>query len=147
MGAGDAVLVYGCTTGYGWCDVRWSGNRGWASGQYLQMDYQSRRAPIMTEGTVIGIPFVLFSLDSYWQQNYQSRSFYGSRTRYQGQRFNPQGHAETGARTQHPAQGSGEQNHPPKAQTVHPQKPAGRKPIIPVCAPGSHASGNACVRN
>ena len=48
MGAGDAVLVYGCTTGYGWCDVRWSGNRGWASGQYLQMDYQSRRAPIMT---------------------------------------------------------------------------------------------------
>ena len=147
MAAGDAVLVYGCTTGYGWCDIGWSGNRGWASGQYLQMDYQGSRAPIMTEGTVIGIPFVLFSIDTYWQQYYPSRPFYRDRDRYQGQGFNPQGQFHRGPRTPHPTQPNRQQNHPSKPPVLQPQKPGGRQPIPAVCGPGTHASGGACVRN
>ncbi len=134
MSAGDPVQVYGCTSGYGWCDISWGGNRGWASGHYLQMDYQSRREPIYTRGATLGVPFVLFSLDSYWQQNYRTRPFYTSRSRYQGQGFNPQGQTTPHYR--------------PRPST-QPTRPPGYKPRPgrSACPPGTHASGNTCRRN
>ena len=33
--SGVAVTVYGCTSGYSWCDVEWDGYRGWVYSRYL----------------------------------------------------------------------------------------------------------------
>ncbi|MGV8984728.1 MAG: SH3 domain-containing protein [Cypionkella sp.] len=89
---GDAVNVYGCTQGYVWCDIGWGGNRGWAYGNYVQMNHANRRQPVVSLGSILGIPIELFAIDSYWQQNYQQHSFYSSKHSYSGKDFNPRGH-------------------------------------------------------
>jgi len=77
-----AVNVYGCTAGYGWCDVGWGVTRGWASGSYLQMDYQNRRQPVVNSAVVLGLPLLVFALDSYWSNHYQKQYFYATKPRY-----------------------------------------------------------------
>jgi uncharacterized protein YraI len=79
--AGANVDVNGCLTGFTWCDISFQQDRGWVSGQDLEILFQSRRVRI-TEATPDVIPFVAFEFDSYWQQNYASRPFYRDRDRY-----------------------------------------------------------------
>lgn len=72
--AGDEVTVYGCLTGYNWCDVDWYGNRGWVSGNYLAYlgsDYYRR--PIASIGVTIGVPVVRFDRDVYFRRYYGGR--------------------------------------------------------------------------
>jgi len=78
------VDVYGCTNGYRWCDVGWRGNRGWAAGNYLQLDYQNSRRPVSNTAVLLGVPLLIFALDRYWDDNYEHRDFYASRHRYRG---------------------------------------------------------------
>lgn len=59
MPAGAVVDVAGCTSGYGWCRVRWNGYDGWASSSYLasrQARYRHRR--FNHYGAQIGIPLI-----------------------------------------------------------------------------------------
>jgi uncharacterized protein YraI len=37
--AGASVQVNGCLTGYAWCDVSFQNDRGWISGQTLEILY------------------------------------------------------------------------------------------------------------
>jgi uncharacterized protein YraI len=89
MRAGDGVTVYGCLSGWSWCDIDWRGNRGWAAGQYLQVMYQSHRRPITSYGVYLGLPFITFSLDSYWGNYYRHRHFYNQMPRFEGHKPPP----------------------------------------------------------
>ena len=74
--AGDPVEINGCISSWTWCDVEWRGYRGWAAGSSLQVLYQQRRGPITLYGRYLGIPFLGFSIESYWNNHYRSRPFY-----------------------------------------------------------------------
>jgi len=82
MRAGTGVTIYGCLSGWSWCDIDWQGNRGWAAGSYLQVMYRNYRRPITTYGVDLGLPFVTFSFDSYWNDHYRSRGFYQQRSHF-----------------------------------------------------------------
>ena len=84
MQGGQPVTIYGCTEGYGWCDLDWNGQRGWAAGNYLDMPYLGHNTPLATNAAVIGIPFVVFVTESYWLTNYPHQTFYMDRERYRG---------------------------------------------------------------
>jgi uncharacterized protein YraI len=79
--AGTNVDVKGCLTGFTWCDISFQQDRGWVTGQDLEILFQSRRVRV-TEATPDVLPFVAFEFDSYWQQNYHERPFYRDRDRY-----------------------------------------------------------------
>ena len=40
--AGAPVNVHGCLSDHDWCDVSWSGDRGWVSADYLNYFYNNR---------------------------------------------------------------------------------------------------------
>ncbi len=67
--AGTRVRVFGCTSGWRWCDVASGRNRGWVHSAYLTN--VSRRMPIVT-----------FSVGSYWDLHYRGRPWYGSRSQW-----------------------------------------------------------------
>lgn len=76
MRAGDEVTIYGCLSGWRWCDINWKGHRGWAAGKYLRVSYEHRLGPITTYGPYIGLPFIVFNLDSYWDRYYDHYPFF-----------------------------------------------------------------------
>ncbi|MFP3640744.1 MULTISPECIES: SH3 domain-containing protein [Paraburkholderia] len=80
--AGQPVAVYGCVSGYTWCDVAIAQARGWVYGGYLTYPYQGSNVPIMTYGTAIGLPLITFSIGSYWDHYYRGRPWYGDRGRW-----------------------------------------------------------------
>lgn len=84
MSAGDGVEIYGCLSGWGWCDIFWRGFRGWAAGSYLQVVYGSQLSPVYQYGGAIGIPFIDFSINVYWNEYYRTRPFFDELPRYAG---------------------------------------------------------------
>jgi uncharacterized protein YraI len=81
--AGNRVEIFGCLSSANWCDVGYSGYRGWISGSYLQTQYSSRRIYVDPDyyGR-LGIPTVTFRVDQYWDRNYRGRDFYDQRDRW-----------------------------------------------------------------
>ncbi|AUT59570.1 SH3 domain-containing protein [Paraburkholderia terrae] len=100
--AGQPVAVYGCVSGYTWCDVAIEQARGWVYGGYLTYPYQGSNVPIMTYGTAIGLPLITFSIGSYWDHYYRGRPWYGERGRWA--------------------------NHPPPPHRPPPPPPGGNRP-------------------
>lgn len=74
--AGAPIVIYGCLSDDTWCDVSWGPNRGWMSAAYIQVTYQSRRVPLNNYISPLGIPFVVFSFDTYWGDYYRHRPFF-----------------------------------------------------------------------
>lgn len=77
--AGSRVTVFGCATGYNWCDIDWAGNRGWVSGNYLAYregggSYYDR--PVSSVGVYVGVPVIGFDVYSYHDRYYRGRSWY-----------------------------------------------------------------------
>jgi uncharacterized protein YraI len=58
--SGSTLTMHGCLNGYNWCDVSWSGRRGWVSSNYLQALYRNQRHPLVYAGPRIRIPIVTF---------------------------------------------------------------------------------------
>ncbi|MBO0903413.1 SH3 domain-containing protein [Jiella sonneratiae] len=82
--AGERLRVFGCLQTRSWCDVRFQGQRGWISANYIALrgdgyagyhDFNPYSAPVIT-----------FSVDSYWRDHYASRNFYRDRDRYRRDR-------------------------------------------------------------
>jgi uncharacterized protein YraI len=73
--AGSDLIINGCVSGWGWCDVSWHGNRGWVSGKFLQANYHSRRAYIVQSGPVLNVPVVVYH-DAH---NYDRRDHWDDR--------------------------------------------------------------------
>jgi uncharacterized protein YraI len=76
--AGEGLEIFGCLSGYSWCDVDWNGYRGWVSSNYLQTVYQSRRVRLVEAPPAI----ISFSFGTYWDDYYRGRPFYRDRDRY-----------------------------------------------------------------
>jgi uncharacterized protein YraI len=81
--AGQPVTVYGCVSGYTWCDVAIPQARGWVYGGYLTYPYQGSNVTLMNYGTAIGLPLVTFSLGAYWGNYYRGRPWYSDRSRWE----------------------------------------------------------------
>ncbi|MTH96060.1 SH3 domain-containing protein [Roseibium sp. RKSG952] len=80
--AGTAVATYGCTSGYGWCDVSFGTYRGWMSSSYLQTVYNGR--PVVVTPAVapaVGITVVNFNR-AYWDRYYRAYPWYAQWNRY-----------------------------------------------------------------
>jgi uncharacterized protein YraI len=82
IGVGNTVEVYGCLSGYDWCDVSIGPSRGWVAGRYLEYVYQSRRVLVPAYGATIGLPIISFTFGDYWERHYVRRPFYRERDRY-----------------------------------------------------------------
>jgi uncharacterized protein YraI len=79
LGPGVRVNVNGCISDYSWCDVSFSGNRGWVYAGELGYSYRNQRVPILDYGPSLSLPIISFSLGSYWDRYYRSRPFYHER--------------------------------------------------------------------
>ncbi len=77
--AGAHVDIHGCLRGDAWCDVGWSGDRGWVSSQYLEYLYRDRYVYLPDYVDVIDVPVVPFVLDTYWATYYSGRPWYHRR--------------------------------------------------------------------
>lgn len=71
--AGGHVTVYGCLSGYNWCDVSWAGLRGWVSGNYLAYRQGSYNDSIASIGVSIGVPVIGFDFYDYHDHWYRDR--------------------------------------------------------------------------
>src|SRR5258707_9403961 len=45
--SGAEVEVFGCLSGHTWCDVSFQQDRGWVSGDVLEVIFQSRRVKVV----------------------------------------------------------------------------------------------------
>jgi uncharacterized protein YraI len=79
---GVPLTVMGCVEGYSWCDVAAPDLRGWVYGESLSYPYQGTNVPVMTYGVQIGLPIVVFSVDSYWGRYYHDRPWYHDAARW-----------------------------------------------------------------
>lgn len=69
--SGDDVTVYGCVSGYDWCDVGWEGYRGWVSSDYLAyLGDRYYREPIASIGVAIGLPIFAYDRYAYYDRWY-----------------------------------------------------------------------------
>ncbi|SHO59733.1 Uncharacterized conserved protein YraI [Pseudoxanthobacter soli DSM 19599] len=73
------LAIFGCVSGYVWCDVAWGGSRGWMSGKYLQASYQNQMVEIPSYATALGLPIIGFSVGNYWDNYYRTEPWYGER--------------------------------------------------------------------
>jgi len=84
-----AVNVHGCLADYRWCDVEVYGDRGWMSASFLVYPYQNSNVSVITYGPVIGLPLIGFHVDSYWDDHYRRRPWYGDRHNW-AHRYRPE---------------------------------------------------------
>ena len=84
------VDVYGCTNGYGWCDVDVDGERGWLPSSRLQFVYNGRRGPASVLAPLLGLMILQFSFRDYWDNHYQARPWYNEHNRQRWQNWQPQ---------------------------------------------------------
>ena len=78
---GNPLQIYGCLSGWNWCDVSFRGYRGWMRADKIAYYYGGRWMPVPSYGPQIGIPILNFSFD-YWDEHYRSRPFYRERDYY-----------------------------------------------------------------
>ncbi len=79
---GYPVTVMGCISSYHWCDVAAPNLRGWVYAGRLSYPYQGSNVPVMSYGTVIGLPIVTFSIGTYWGNYYRGRPWYSQQSRW-----------------------------------------------------------------
>ena len=79
--AGAQVEVFGCLSGHTWCDVGFQQDRGWVSGQDLEVLYQSNRVKIVTIETEV-VPVASFEVAVYWDAHYHDKPFFRDRDRF-----------------------------------------------------------------
>jgi uncharacterized protein YraI len=105
LGPNQPITVMGCVSDYSWCDVALDDLRGWIYGDAINYPYEGNYVPLESYGAVIGLPVVVFSIDSYWGHYYQGRPWYGERDRWRNE-------PPHGGMPPHPP-GGGYGNHPP----------------------------------
>lgn len=82
LGRNTRVNIHGCIRRFDWCDVSVRGVRGWMPADELYYRYQGRPVRVVEYGPRIALPTLVFSFDSYWNDNYRGSGFYRDRNRY-----------------------------------------------------------------
>jgi uncharacterized protein YraI len=125
LGPNQTVEVMGCVSTYEWCDVALDDLRGWIDGAALTYPYEGNYVPLQSYGAVIGLPVVVFSIDSYWDRYYPGRPWYGDRDRWRhagppgypgGRPYQPPPHQPEPYRGQGQPQPNGGAPYPPPMQ-------------------------------
>ncbi len=79
----DATIeIYGCQTGYSWCDTSWNSARGWISSNYILTESDGQKKvmnPVVA--AALGIAIVEFS-QAYWENHYQAYPWFAYWNRY-----------------------------------------------------------------
>jgi uncharacterized protein YraI len=68
--------IRGCLSDHDWCDVTWSGSRGWVNASYLDYFYAGRYVYLPRYVEQIDVPIVTFALGPYWNSYYTGRPWY-----------------------------------------------------------------------
>jgi uncharacterized protein YraI len=76
---GTQLQVFGCLDDYSWCDVGLGLNRGWIWAGNLTYPYENHRVAIYQYGPTLGIPIIVFSVGSYWDNYYRGQPWYSNR--------------------------------------------------------------------
>src|SRR5581483_11150482 len=79
---GSHVDIHGCLKGDAWCDVSWSGDRGWVSSDELQWLYHNNYVYLSDYYDDIDVPVVPFVIGTYWSTYYAGRPFFHRRAFY-----------------------------------------------------------------
>lgn len=82
---GSLVDIKGCLSNGYWCDVVVGRDRGWVTTSALALKRNNTRYYLRdyrSDRTFLGLPFIDFSFDDYWDNNYRSRDFYNDRSRW-----------------------------------------------------------------
>lgn len=66
------VHIFGCLSGWDWCDVASGRSRGWVHSSYLGSFFRDRT------------PIVTFEVEPYWDAHYQGRPWYANRSSWFG---------------------------------------------------------------
>ena len=66
--AATPVHIFGCTSGWEWCDIASGRTRGWVHSSYLRSFFRDRT------------PIVTFSVETYWDAHYRNRPWYVDRS-------------------------------------------------------------------
>lgn len=120
LAAGTPVIIEGCIEGWTWCDVIAGDLRGWVPGTYIEQSYEGRWVYITDYGPQIGLPIVVFSVNTYWGAHYRSRPWFGEHERWAARSIQPR----------MPARPQGEAHAPPQRSMQHTPQPA-RHPAQP----------------
>ncbi len=110
---GATVDIYGCVGGYSWCDVSWSGSRGWVYADYLTSSYEGRVVPIVEYGSEIDLPILTFSIGSYWDDYYRNEPWYHRRSHWRSvwdRHDHDRGHRRREGRAEHRDRDHGDQH-------------------------------------
>lgn len=80
--AGTHVALHGCVVNYAWCDIGYSGARGWVAAPYIQTLYKGKTVVVTpVVATVVGISVVPFSY-AYWERYYTAYPWFGHWSNY-----------------------------------------------------------------
>jgi uncharacterized protein YraI len=82
--ASARVDVMGCIDGWRWCDVVAGANRGWVYARFLSTEFRDRPTVILDSGSLLGLPLVSFSVNTYWDAHYRNRSWWKDRSYWAG---------------------------------------------------------------
>lgn len=79
----DATIeIYGCQTGYSWCDTGWNSARGWISSNYILTESDgSKKVMNPVVAAALGIAIVEFS-QAYWENHYQAYPWFAYWNQY-----------------------------------------------------------------
>lgn len=81
--SGTRVTVVGCVESWQWCDVKAGRDRGWIYSRYLSYPSPHGNVSISRGGPELGLPAIEFSLQSYWDAEYQNRRWFAQAGNYQ----------------------------------------------------------------
>ena len=79
MYRGQRIAVLGCIRGWRWCEVVAGGVHGFAVGSRLGTNWYGRNVQVGYYGPRLGLPFVVFEEQPYWNKYYNDRDFYQQR--------------------------------------------------------------------
>jgi uncharacterized protein YraI len=99
--AGARLQIFGCVDGWYWCDVQWGPERGWISSALIAAEFGGGRVIVYEHGPQLGLPFVTFAFDLYWDNYYRNRYWYRERTRWNHYRPPPYSGRPPGYRPPH----------------------------------------------
>ena len=132
LAAGTPVAIEGCIEGWTWCDVIVGDLRGWVPGTYVEENYGGRWVYITDYGPSIGLPVVVFSLNTYWVAHYRDRPWFGERERWAARQIQPRMPArppgEAHAPAQRPMPSTAPAVNPPSNPSAAPQANPGNAP-------------------